>query len=37
MAQQYQGRILHWVIWNEPDVWETGHPGDTWAGSEADY
>jgi hypothetical protein len=37
MAQQYQGRIRHWIIWNEPDVWDINHPGATWAGSEADY
>jgi hypothetical protein len=37
MAQQYQGRIRHWIIWNEPDVWDTMHPGSTWNGTEADY
>ncbi len=37
MAQHYRGRIAHWVIWNEPDVWEAGHPGHTWAGSVEDY
>jgi hypothetical protein len=37
MAQHYRGRIQHWIIWNEPDVWEPGHPGSTWLGSEADY
>jgi hypothetical protein len=37
MAQQYQGRIRHWIIWNEPDVWDINHPGATWAGSEAEY
>jgi hypothetical protein len=37
MAQQYQGRIRHWIIWNEPDVWDVNHPGATWAGSEEDY
>jgi hypothetical protein len=37
MAQQYRGRIGHWIIWNEPDVWDINHPGATWAGSEADY
>ena len=37
MAQQYQGRINHWVIWNEPDVWDPDHPGSTWNGTEADY
>lgn len=37
MAQQYQGRIRHWVIWNEPDVWMDGHPGKTWDGTVEDY
>jgi hypothetical protein len=37
MAQHYAGRIRHWVIWNEPDVWEPGHPGQTWAGTVEDY
>jgi hypothetical protein len=37
MAQQYQGRITHWIIWNEPDVWDPDHPGSTWNGTEADY
>jgi hypothetical protein len=37
MAQQYRGRIRHWIIWNEPDVWEPDHPGSTWLGTEADY
>lgn len=37
MAQQYQGRIRHWIIWNEPDVWDLDHPGSTWAGTEEDY
>ena len=37
MAQQYQGRIRHWIIWNEPDVWMDGHPGKTWDGTVEDY
>lgn len=37
MAQQYRGRIRHWSIWNEPDVWDKTHPGATWNGTEADY
>ena len=37
MAQHYRGRIGHWIIWNEPDVWEAGHPGQTWAGTVEDY
>jgi hypothetical protein len=37
IARQYQGRIHHWIIWNEPDVWDMDHPGSTWAGTEEDY
>ncbi len=37
MAEHYRGRIRHWIIWNEPDVWQAGHPGQTWAGSVEDY
>ena len=37
MTQQYRGRINHWVIWNEPDVWDMANPGSTWAGSVEDY
>ena len=37
MAQHYPGRIEHWIIWNEPDVWEPGIPGQTWAGTVEDY
>ena len=37
MAAQYRGRIKHWIIWNEPDVWDVTHPGSTWTGSESDY
>jgi hypothetical protein len=34
---RYQGQIDHWIIWNEPDVWDTEHIANTWAGDEADY
>lgn len=37
LVEQYQGRIHHWIIWNEPDVWDPHHPGSTWNGDEADY
>jgi hypothetical protein len=37
VVQQYSGRIRHWIIWNEPDVWDAAHPGSTWLGSEEDY
>ena len=34
---RYQGRIDHWIIWNEPDIWDTNAPGHTWDGTEADF
>lgn len=34
---RYQGEIKHWIIWNEPDVWDSSHPSYTWPGSEADF
>jgi hypothetical protein len=37
VAQQYRGRIRHWIIWNQPDVTDLNHPGNTWTGSEEDY
>ncbi|OGO41470.1 MAG: hypothetical protein A2Z04_03540 [Chloroflexi bacterium RBG_16_57_9] len=37
IVAQYRGRIDHWIIWNEPDVWDPDHPGYTWKGSEADF
>jgi hypothetical protein len=37
LVKQYQGRIHHWIIWNEPDVWDPQHPGSTWNGTEQDY
>jgi len=37
LVEQYEGRIDHWIIWNEPDVWDPNHPGSTWNGSEEDY
>ena len=37
LVEQYQGRINHWIIWNEPDVWDANHPGSTWNGGDEDY
>ena len=34
---RYEGRINHWVIWNEPDIWDKNTPGHTWDGSVADF
>ncbi|MBN1220278.1 MAG: hypothetical protein JXM69_15220 [Anaerolineae bacterium] len=37
IATQYNGRIKHWVIWNQPDITDPNSPSYTWAGSEEDY
>ena len=37
MAERYKGRIDHWVIWNEPDVWDPQSPTYTWAGTAEDF
>jgi len=37
IVTRYNGQINHWIIWNEPDVWDASHPGFTWPGSEADF
>ena len=34
---RYGGEIDHWVIWNEPDIWDPNALGHTWDGSEADF
>ncbi len=37
VVSHYAGRIDHWIIWNEPDVWDDEHVGHTWTGSVEDY
>jgi hypothetical protein len=32
-VEQYAGRIDHWIIWNEPDIWDETAPGHTWDGT----
>lgn len=34
---RYAGQIDHWIIWNEPDVWNASHPAYTWPGDVDDY
>ena len=34
---RYNGRINHWIIWNEPDVNDPNAPGHTWDGSIQDF
>lgn len=36
-VDRYRGTIDHWVIWNEPDIWDEGAPGHTWEGSVEDF
>jgi hypothetical protein len=33
IVSQYKGVIRHWILWNEPDVWDTAHFGHTWEGT----
>ena len=37
MAERYKGRIDHWVVWNEPDVWDPQSPTYTWDGTVEDF
>jgi len=37
IVSQYAGRINHWIIWNEPDIWEPSYPGRTWGGDEKNF
>lgn len=32
-VSRYNGRINHWIIWNEPDIRDRGNPGFTWPGT----
>jgi outer membrane biosynthesis protein TonB len=36
-VEQYAGRIDHWIIWNEPDIWDENAPGHTWDGTEEEF
>jgi hypothetical protein len=35
LVSRYAGRIDHWIIWNEPDIWDTYH--QSWGGTVEDY
>ncbi len=37
LARRYRGRVRHWIIWNEPDVWNAGVAGYTWPGTVTDF
>lgn len=36
-VSRYNGRINHWIIWNEPDINDPNAPGYTWPGSIDDF
>lgn len=36
-VERYKGEISHWIIWNEPDIWDKNALGHTWDGTEADF
>ncbi len=37
IVSRYAGRIDHWIVWNEPDIWDPNYPGRTWGGSVKDF
>ncbi len=36
-VSRYNGRIRHWIIWNEPDINDPHAPGYTWPGSTQEF
>jgi hypothetical protein len=37
IVSRYAGRIDHWIVWNEPDIWDPSYPGRTWGGDVKDF
>jgi hypothetical protein len=37
IVSRYAGQIDHWIIWNEPDIWDPSYPGRTWGGEVKDF
>ncbi|MFO7662048.1 MAG: hypothetical protein R6X18_05585 [Chloroflexota bacterium] len=37
LVDRYDGRINHWIIWNEPDIADADAPGHTWDGSMEEF
>ncbi len=35
LMTHHAGRIQHWIIWNEPDIWDTGF--QSWGGTVDDF
>ncbi len=39
IVTRYAGplRVDHWIIWNEPDIWDPAYPGRTWGGTVQEF
>lgn len=37
LISTYKGRIDNWIIWNEPDIWDSSFPIFAWNGTVTDY
>jgi hypothetical protein len=37
LVTKYAGRVNHWIIWNEPDIWDAKYSGQTWGGSADEF
>lgn len=37
LVGRYEGRIDHWIIWNEPDITDADAPGHTWDGTMEEF
>jgi hypothetical protein len=37
LVSRYAGRIDHWIVWNEPDIWDPQYPGRTWGGDVKEF
>lgn len=37
VVSHYKDQINHWIIWNEPDIWDETHPAYSWPGTEEDF
>src|SRR5690606_35671013 len=37
VVERYGAHIDHWIIWNEPDIWDADASGHTWDGDVDDF
>jgi hypothetical protein len=37
LVTKYAGRVNHWIIWNEPDIWDAKYGGQTWGGTVEEF